>query len=138
MASTPAIQSIPDVLRLLEEKQKHLEDLLAQRDQIQRQINDIDWEIQAAATVGRPPRRPKTRSPSLARPVNTAPLRQFVIAALKKQKKGLLISELTSKILEAGYQTQSELFQNVVYQCLYKAPEIEHDPRTGRYSLKKD
>ncbi len=132
MASTPPALSISDVERLLEEKKSHLERLVGQREQLQKRIDDLDRQMQAAVSLEGPRRR--MGRPRLS---NVAPLRTVVLEVLKKNKKGLVLSELTTKVIEAGYKSQSANFQNVIYQCLYYTPEIEQDASTKRYSLKK-
>jgi hypothetical protein len=132
MASSPPL-SILDVERLLEEKKSQIEELVAKREKLQKQILDLDQQMHDAASLQGPQRRRRGK-PRLA---NTASLRTFVLNVLKKHKKGLLASEVTEKVIAAGYQTQSNNFHNVVYQCLYHTPAIEQDPASKRYSLAK-
>jgi hypothetical protein len=129
MTSKPL--SVADVERLLLEQKSRLEPLVAKRKELQDQLDDLDRQMYEVASFGGPRRR---RGPP--RLVNTAPLRTYVLNVLKKHKKGLLLADVTEKVLAAGYQSQAQMFQNVVYQCLYHFHEIEQDPNTGRYFAK--
>jgi hypothetical protein len=70
------------------------------------------------------------------RPRNEKSLHETVVELLSKTKKGYPLAELADKILGTGYKSKSSDFKNVVYQCLYNAKEIIHDPETGTYRLK--
>jgi IS30 family transposase len=132
MASTPPIQSIPDIERLLEEKKSHLERLITLREQIQKKIDDLDIEMQSAAHL-----QPTKKRRGRPRLTNASPLRKVVAEILTKHKKGLTLSEITAKATEAGYRSQSKSFSNVIYQCLYHSSSVELNRHTGIYSLKK-
>jgi len=70
------------------------------------------------------------------RPRNEKSLYETVVELLSRTKKGYPLADLTEKILSTGYKSTSSDFKNVVYQCLYNAKEIIHDPETGTYRLK--
>lgn len=70
------------------------------------------------------------------RPRNEKSLYETVGELLAKTKKGYSLAELADKVLSTGYKSKSIDFKNVVYQCLYNAKEIMHDPETGTYRLK--
>jgi hypothetical protein len=104
--------SIADVERLLEEK-SYLEQLIDQRGQLRKQIDDLDRRIQAALSLERP------RHLGRPRLSNVAPLRTVVLEVLKKNNRGLVLSELTAKAIVAGYKNQLGNFENVI--CLSRA-----------------
>jgi hypothetical protein len=132
MAASGQNQSIPDLERLLDEKRSRLEDLVRQREELRKQIDKLDQQMHDAATLKDPKARAGKRRMS-----NSAPLRSVVMDILKKNKKGFRLSDLSVKVVEAGYKSHSSNFQNVVYQCLYHSSTIEQDESTGCYRLKK-
>jgi hypothetical protein len=123
---------IPFTALSIPDKRDQLEQLIAQRERLQKQIDQLDHQIQQSTNLDNA--RLRRVKPRLSNP---GPLRQFVFTALKKHKKGLTLPEIVAHVLEAGYRSQSAHFPNIVYQCLYHTPHIDHDANTRRYSLKK-
>lgn len=81
----------------------------------------------------------KVRKKSAARgrrPKNSAPLGDFVLAALKDKKQGLSVKEIADAVQQAGYKTKSGKFRTVVYQYLYHSKKITRSDKTGNYVLK--
>jgi uncharacterized protein YigA (DUF484 family) len=132
MSANPPL-TIAALEQLLEEKRSRLEQLAKKREELQNQLAGLDRQMHKVTSLEGLQRR---RRPGPPRVVNTAPLRVFVLAALKKHKKGLLPAEVAEKVLAAGYKSQAKAFLPVVYQCLYNTRAIKYDPSTGRYSAK--
>ncbi len=86
-------------------------------------------------TGKRSPGRPRGSKNRGARPKNERSLRDVISELLGKSKKGLTLEELTSKIVEAGYKSNSSNFSNMIYQNIYNSEGIVKDPETGCYSL---
>jgi len=130
-ASSPL--SIADLERVLDEKRAQLQDLLKKRDQAQKEIEDLDAEIQEAANLDAPMGRGRRRR----RVKNETSLRAVVLGILGKNKKGFTLSDLADKVIETGYKSGSKNFRNVLYQCLYNTEAIVHDEASGCYRLQK-
>jgi len=119
--------------RLLEAKRARLEGLLQQRDKLEKKLELLNRKI--AALDGR---RSEGAAPvrTRRRPRNEKPLLQVVLELLAKHKKGLLLNDLSAKVLETGYKTNSTNFANTLYQCLYNnSDQITCDTETRLYKL---
>lgn len=133
MSRIPSDVSIAELEAHLAQKRSQLEDLIHRKLQVQKQLKEIDVEIQRGVDFQTPIRR-------IGRPRNTnhqPPLRTFVRRALEKNKKGLTLAELVSNVQESGYNSTSANFKIIVYQCVYHSTEFDHDPDTGLYRIKK-
>lgn len=130
----PKLLSLADLQKLVEERQDQIEALLRKREQLEKAVQDIDDEIRDFLNPAGPRRSRRSGRP---RPQNEAPLRTVVHQVLEKNKKGLSLADLTSKVAATGYKSYSKNLKNVVYQCLYNAKDISLDKQTGLYSLTK-
>jgi hypothetical protein len=128
MAREVASLSLVDIEKLIEQRQNQIEALLVKRDQLESEIERIDRAIQALLTSGT-----STRVRRL--PKNVSSLRVVMLSVLGKNKKGLPLDELAQQISDTGYKSNSRNFKNVVYQCIYDTPEVEHDEATGTYRV---
>jgi hypothetical protein len=128
MAREVASLSLVDIEKLIEQRQNQIEALLVKRDQLESEIERIDRAIQALLTSGT-----STRVRRL--PKNVSSLRVVMLSVLGKNKKGLPLDELAQQISDTGYKSNSRNFENVVYQCIYDTPEVEHDEATGTYRV---
>ena len=127
------VLSIADLENQIDQRKAQVLALFAKREELQAQIDQLDSEIGNVVNLdGRPSRRR-----GKPRPKNETSLRAVVLQVLGKNKKGLSLGDLADKILETGYKSNSRVFKNVVYQCLYNTTEIEHDTAKGVYKLKK-
>lgn len=66
---------------------------------------------------------------------NEKSLRVYVQDELQKAKKGLTIDELITNVQAAGYQSKSDKFKNVMYQCLFHGDRFQRDASTGKWVL---
>ncbi|MBS0204912.1 MAG: hypothetical protein JSS49_18550 [Planctomycetes bacterium] len=134
MAKDSVPHSIVDLERLLETKRDQLQDLLHRRVKAQKELESLDAQIQDSlnpnAPIGRVQRRRR-------RVKNESSLRTVVEGVLAKNKKGLSLSDLVTKVTETGYKSNSQNFKNVVYQCLYHSDTIVHDEVTGCYRIER-
>ncbi len=131
MAEVP---SIADLEKQFDQRKAQVLGLFARREKLQAEIDQLDAEMGSLANVGG---RPSRRHRGKHRLKNKTPLRPVVLQVLGKNKKGLSLNDLVDKILETEYRSNSANFRNVVYQCLYNTPEIEHDVAKGVYKLTK-
>lgn len=132
MAKSATGMSVAELDKILDERKHHLHELAKRREQIQKELDKVDEEIQGivgvAAKVTRPRKRPK----------NELPLRDVVVDVLSKSKKGYTLPDLEIKVSEAGYKSASKNFKNVLYQCLYNTEGIVHDEDTGCYRMERE
>lgn len=67
---------------------------------------------------------------------NASSLRTMILDILKKHRSGLELKEIVAKTLEAGYDTKSGNFAQVVYQQLHKLinddAEVTKDTTDGK------
>jgi methionine salvage enolase-phosphatase E1 len=134
MTIAASVTSIADLERLLDERKAKLQDLLQARDRLQKQLDDLDAQIQDAASVDGPLIRRRGRK---RRVKNETSLKAVVQQVLAKNKKGLSLADLEAAVTETGYKSGSHNFRNVLYQAAYHSPDIARDEKTGLYKLKK-
>eukprot|EP00456_Euglypha_rotunda_P079096 TRINITY_DN758_c1_g1_i1.p1 TRINITY_DN758_c1_g1~~TRINITY_DN758_c1_g1_i1.p1 ORF type:complete len:146 (-),score=28.08 TRINITY_DN758_c1_g1_i1:92-529(-) len=133
--TTPATPtSIADLERLLEEKRSLLQDLVEKRERLRKEIDDLDTQIQAAASVDGPLTRRAVRKRRLK---NDMSLKSAIHSVLTKNKKGLSLADLETAVSETGYKSGSSNFRNVVYQAVYNSADIVRDENSGLYKLQK-
>lgn len=120
--------------RMLEKKRSKLEGLLKRRERLQKQLSSVEGRIGAiggSRSEGGRGRKPRKR------PKNDRPLIAVVVDVLSQHKKGLTLKELAAKVLDTGYKTYSDKFENTVYQCLYNnSAKLAHDAKTHTYRVK--
>ena len=134
MSDSAPMTSIADLERLLDEKKAQLQDLVQQRERLQKELDKLDAQIQGAASVDGPVRR---KLGGKRRVKNEMSLRAAVQQVLNKNKKGLSLADLETAISETGYKSGSSNFRNVVYQAVYNSADIVRDDKTGHYKLQK-
>jgi hypothetical protein len=127
--------TVAQLERMLERKKSRMNALLKRRDRLQKALASVDAKLSSVGGVkreiGGKPRKVRKR------PKNEKPLYEVVLAVLGSNKKGLTLADLSKKVLDTGYKTNSSKFDNTVYQCLYNNQnKIMHDPETRLYRLK--
>lgn len=145
--------SVADLERILDARKSLVQELGKRRDALHKELAEIQEQLQgivgtevklkkSGAKRGRPPGtgkrgpgRPRGSKNRGARPKNERSLRDVISELLSKSKKGLTLEELTPKVVEAGYKTNSSKFSNMIYQNIYNSEGIVKDPETGCYSL---
>ncbi len=145
--------NVADLERILDERKSLVQELGRRRDALHLELAEIQEQLQGivgtevtvkktGAKRGRPPGtgkrgpgRPRGSKNRGARPKNERSLRDVISELLGKSKKGLTLEELTPKIVEAGYKSNSSNFSNMIYQNIYNSEGIVKDPETGCYSL---
>ncbi len=134
MKTFPANISVAELERILLSRKRQLDDLLQRKATLQAELARVDDEI---AQMQGPRHSVSTAVSSRgSKPVNTKSLREYVLEILGKSKRGMSLSDLSTKVLAAGYRTESGNFRNVLYQCLYNTKDVYHDDATGTYRLK--
>ena len=145
--------SVADLERILDARKSQVQELGKRRDALHKELAEIQEQLQgivgaeekikkSGAKRGRPPGsgkrgpgRPRGSKNRGARPKNERSLRDVISELLSKSKKGLTLEELTPKVVEAGYKSNSSNFSNMIYQNIYNSEGIVKDPETGCYSL---
>jgi methionine salvage enolase-phosphatase E1 len=134
MSNPGPATSIADLERLLDDKKARLQDLVQERDRLQKELDKLDAQIQGAASVdGLLTRRPRGKP----RQKNEMSLKAAIKEVLAKNKKGLSLADLETAVAETGYKSGSSNFRNVLYQAVYNSVDIGRDEKTGLYKLKK-
>lgn len=126
--------SVAQLERMLSERKNRLDGLHRKQERLRSELDKVEDEIavlEGRRASSRFPRQPINRAK------NDKPLHTHVLELLAKNKKGLTLSGLAEKVLEAGYKTTSTNFNNVLYQCLYNSDLIGHDAATGCYHLQE-
>jgi hypothetical protein len=119
---------------LIEDLRKTVESqtfaLKHRRTELQSQLDEIDAALaKAEGGSGRRKGKPRVKNPSS--------LRAVVLEVLKGDRKGLTLADLADKVSATGYKSNSKNFKNVLYQCVYNTPEIQHNDSNGCYRLVK-
>lgn len=126
--------SLDDLAREMRRRQREVSRMVAKRDRLAEQLNQLDAEIRSlggAASVGdygttasgRPRRRPQ----------NEMSLSEALIGVLKNQT--MSVTEAAEAVQRAGYQTTSSSFRTIVNQTLIKDPRFKKVAR-GQYTAK--
>ena len=130
MAKAAGVMSVAELEQILENRKVKAVELVKRRDELQKELDEIDRQIVEIMGDGRVVRRRRRRLK------NEMSLRTHVLELLSKSKKGFSMADLTSKIMDAGYKSSSRNFRNVLYQCLYNTEGVTFDQATGCYKLK--
>lgn len=132
-----------------------LSKLVAAREQLRKELGSLDDKIRdlsGGATApkaaeaesteedgprrrGRPKGSKNRKGRRGPRVKNEKSLRVYVQEELQKAKKGLTIDELIANVQAAGYQSKSDKFKAVMYQCLFHGKRFQKDDATGKYVL---
>ena len=130
MAKTTTVMSVAELEQILENRKVKAIDLGKRREELQKQLDDLDRQILEVMGDNRTIRRRRRRLK------NEMSLRSHVVELLGKSKKGFSMADLTSKIMDSGYKTSSRNFRNVLYQCLYNTDGVTFDQSSGCYKMK--
>jgi hypothetical protein len=130
MAKSVGVMSVAELEQILEDRKTKAIELGKRREQLQKELDEIDQQILEVMGDHRVVRRRRRRLK------NEKSLRSHVLELLGKSKKGFSMADLTTKILAAGYKSSSSNFRNVLYQCLYNTEGVTFDQATGCYKMK--
>ena len=146
----PVDYSLAQLQQLVESKESELADLKAKRAEIQKQLNELDQQISQTEGKGQAVAKPVAAKPAATkkkrflakkRPKNQKTAKEWAIEILGKEKSGLSLKDLSSRILEGGYKTTSANFSLSLYQVLYnaknKGDSFDVDAKTGNWVLRK-
>ena len=114
-------------------RRKLLPSLIAKRDEMNRQIAELE-------TLGLPARkaRPGRGSAKKAKPRRRAKNKLSLadaLAGVLKGKKSMSVAEAAEAVLAGGYKTTSAAFKSIVNQTLIKDKRFKSVSR-GQYTLK--
>lgn len=126
--------TVAQLERMLERKRTRLDSLLKRRERLQQQLNVVDGRISKIG--GSRPEGARGRRVR-KRPKNDQPLIIVVTEVLSRHKNGITLKDLAARVLDMGYKTFSDKFENTLYQCLYNNQKsIAHDAKTHTFRLK--
>ncbi len=133
----PRLANVPlaELRKEIERRQKLLPKLVAERDELTRQITELQQA--ELALVGKPagrdlPMRSNRRSRKASNTVSLAE----VLATFMKGKAKVTVGEAMEGVIAAGYRTASKSFRSVVNQMLLKSPRFKSVGR-GEFVLKQ-
>lgn len=160
--------SLTDVQSILGNVRSEIDQIKAKRDELQAELAQLDQRIShvegagGKATAAVPAKTTakkttkKTTKKKMGRPAGKATkgkgtkkkvtsrkrtgpsARSLALEILEKEKSGLLLDELASKMLASGYKSKSDNFKTVLYQTLYamkKKGEVKYDDKERLYSV---
>ena len=130
MAKTAGVLSVAELEQILETRKVKAIELGKRREELQKQLDEIDQQILEVMGDNRIIKRRRRRLK------NEMSLRSHVLELLGKSKKGFSMADMTRKITEAGYKSSSRNFRNVLYQCLYNTEGVTFDQESGCYKMK--
>ncbi len=130
MAKAMSAMSVAELEQILEDRKVRAIDLGKRREELQKELDELDRQILEVMGDNRVIRRKRRRLK------NEMSLRSHVLDLLSKSKRGYSMADLTSKIMDAGYKSSSRNFRNVLYQCLYNTEGVTFDQATGCYKMK--
>ncbi len=149
--------SLAQLQRMVESKASELGGLKAKRDELQKELAELDRLIQETEGTGSRQRRTAmgrrtaedgtaTRRKKVARKgkrkraKNAKSAKTYAVEILKASPQGLPLDELANKILESGYKSNSASFKNTLYQSLYNARKagktFNYNDKTGNWVLR--
>ncbi|HEY0981539.1 MULTISPECIES: hypothetical protein [unclassified Schlesneria] len=127
MDKAAGVMTVSELEAMLENRKVRAIELAKRRNELQKQLDEIDRELVKVMGTGRTVHRRRLR--------NGKSLRSHVLTILRKCKKGYSMAQLSDRILSSGYKSSSSNFRNVLYQCLYNTEGVTYDSTTGCYRL---
>lgn len=125
--------SITELETILEDRRKELHNLHKERAQIQKRLEEIDEQIRELE--GGPEEGQAAAAP-VGRTHNDKSLIEMMEEVLTAAAAPMRVSEVTQKVIAAGYKTTSTNFRGIVNQALIKDKRFVCTAR-GWYNLKK-
>jgi len=127
--------SVADLQRLLNDRESKLKDLRKRQKALQKELDVVDRRIDQLEGRGTGAGRRRKSGAAVKRPENVKSLHAYVTELLAKNRQGFTLEQLATKVLGAGYNTNSSNFKNVLYQCVYNSKQVKHDDKSGTYKL---
>jgi hypothetical protein len=152
--------SLAQLQLLLDTKASELNELKSKRAEVQKELNQLDRQIQetecrkrkgggfrkktarGAGSVGASPRRKKkvARKGKRKRARNEHSAKSYAEEILRNEPKGLQLEELADRVLASGYKSNSTSFKNTLYQSLYNARKagktFDYNEKTRRWTVR--
>ena len=155
----PADYSLAELKQLVDSKASELNDLKARRAEVQKELNELDRQIQqtegrprksatakkratggAAARVSGGRKKKVARKGKRTRAKNPQSAKKYAEEILRSEPKGLPLNELADRIIASGYKSNSTSFKNTLYQSLYSARRagktFDYNEKTGRWIVR--
>lgn len=127
--------SLLDLERLLLGKQTGIQALVRKRQRLENQLTEIENKLTELQPSKSLLSKLGLKFTFRTRPKNEKSLKVHVEEALKANRKGLTLQGLRDAVLASGYKTNSVMFLNTLYQCVYHAENIGRDEKTGNWKL---
>lgn len=158
----PSDLSLAQLQQLVDNKASELSELKAERAALQKQLDELDRQIQETEgvagkkksvakkkatggtapkkkTVGRKKKKVAIRKKKAGRK-NKGSAKDFAAQVLAKESDGLPLDELAQRILDSGYKTSSTNFKNTLYQSLYNdrkaGKTFDYNEKTSKWVLR--
>ena len=112
----PKTMTIAQLRAEIAARESQLGKLQAQRDDLTKQLAEVDRDIAALGGGGRrgPRKAPARRASRRTLPKNVKPLNEYVREALAEAKEGMRVKDIMAAVQKAGYKTNSKDFYGVV------------------------
>lgn len=125
---TPSLPQLQEILTNRSQEAEKIKADIATAKELLASCEDRLNKLLGVSTPAPEPAEPKYK-----------PLRQFVRDILNQSNEPLTVKEISELVLEAGYKTASENFNNIVHTTIYNDKEIKRrtkpNMRPVRYSL---
>ena len=134
---SPRGLSLREIDLLRTSRLREIAELERQRGRLQTQLAKIDDGL-AALRGNKGSKREPSRTNAVRRrlPKNKQPLHVVVASILSKSNTPMKLSDITKNVRKSGYKSAAKDFGKVVYQVIYKTPEIVHSKNGKGYVLK--
>ena len=126
--------TIAQLQSALDERAGELKKLKSKREKLAERLEAVDAEIEAIE--GAPVQR-QTRKRAGRNSNGGKSLRYHIVDMMRKsrRKSGFTKAEIAENLLNAGYQTSSDNFENMVQQSLYKYDDLFASVSRGKFGL---
>ena len=128
--------SVPleDLKKELRRRQAALPALIARRDELNRQIAELEAIGQVAPASGSRKKAPARPAPAKVRRAGSKLSLPQLLGNILKAKPGQSVDELTEAALAAGYRSKAKSFKSIVRQTLYHDKRFKRVAR-GKFAL---
>lgn len=121
----------------IERRLKELPKLIAERDELNRRIAELEGLTAAAPAAQKPKARPKKKRRAKRAPARKGKLTlKDALVQVMEGKEAVSVPEATDGVLALGYETRVKDPRLVVNRALYQDDRFERVKR-GVYTLKK-
>ncbi len=127
--------SVADLKKEIQRRQSVLPTLVAQRDELDRRIAELQALGQVVVAVAARPSAPVRPAALRGRRTGNKVALPQLLSKLLMARSGQSVNELTEAALAAGYKSSAKSFKSIVRQTLYHDPRFKRVGR-GRFAVK--